>query len=249
MICATGASIVVSAIGCVNGTVSQGHTPDSVGVDIAQELVASVPTFKVVTRFDVEQDSDRTVAYFVDSHVVEITNTLEEAEAIYDLDAMSWRLIDSTQSTTLSNCNAWAASSVVFYDAVLDEMPDGDQKRFIESYIHPDLAVESTEDGFTLEHEFTQYTVSLSQSYPAGQISRMVSWYKLNACRRAMDEQQFPPFVTLILADELESRQIFPGRMDVRVKTQTDEAEIRLIIDIEDMTESEQEMVRAFLYD
>lgn len=185
--------------------------------------------------------------YFIENYAIEMTPGSENPGVIFDLSRMSWQEMDTGQIVTFSECEAWLKDSVAKTKSSLASMPDGLEKRFVQSLLEPRFEVEMSEGILTLSNEFLTYEITASQSLPATDLRRFYLYDHLNGCHKAMVLRQFPPFAQYAVSAELESRGMFPNEMRLTIKMPQGTQTSKTTCAVKEMTDLEVERVKSLL--
>lgn len=220
--------------------------PTQVAGTPSPEAAAVLP-FKVRYTLELQEGLLTGQTYFLGDYVVEMVPGSDEPDAIFDLSRMSWREMDDGRTIAYSDCEAWLDSSAAKTRESLASMPEGAEKRFVQSLLDPALEVELVEGALTLRNEFLVYEVLTSPFLLPYDLHRFYLYDRISACRKAMVLREVPPYAQHQVSAELESRGLFPDEIRLTIETSTGKTRFRTSYAVESMTDAEVERVRALL--
>src|SRR5262245_25314255 len=164
---------------------------------------------------------------FFGNHAVEYQEGLDSLpDAIYDLEEMSWRDLETREVVHYEDCLSWDRRQRESLRKSLAGTDDSVRKRSIEQSLDPRFRVEPVEGGLLFSIEGLPDRVLSTQTFQEGQQVKLFSFDKLNAYRKAMENHGLLPSFQLAIDRELAARSMVPNEMEVTLKTPGGEVKI-----------------------
>ena len=208
----------------------------------------STDGFKIRSTIETDEGTVRTEIYFIEHFMIEMLPGTKNADVIFDLSAMSWQERELDKTIRFSDCQAWLEASAEKTRTSLRNVTNDVQKRFIKSLLEPNFDVHvSTNEELTLKNEFFLSTITTSRTLSESLLTQFYVYDKMSACRIAQQQRQLPPFTRNAVTDELNARGVFPTKIDSIFKMMTGEMTFTTTNIVEEISQSEREMIRSFL--
>jgi hypothetical protein len=214
----------------------------------AAESQPGAAAFKLAVEVVVE--GGPTVAsevFFLGRHAVELDEGGQSADAIFDLDAMSWLEVEAGVTVELADAVSWAATTRKRAEADLAEMPAGHQQQFTARFLTPGFAIRDKEGGLLLNNEFMSFDIKGAPAATPEQTQRFLAYDRLSAYRKAMVLGQMPPFPQLAVNDAMAARSLLPREIKMLMAAGTESGSARILLRVVELTGEELALIRRLL--
>ena len=134
-------------------------------------------------------------------------------ESIIDLVESAYAAADSDRTVALDDCLAWVENVTNFNIVRLSQTEDSPGKLYSLRQIDPQFEIEDTGDILVLKNELILYRISPAPGISPEQAEMYYAYDRINSNCGPMVREQVPPYISLAILHELESRGIVPASM------------------------------------